>query len=438
MSHTLISILAFLIAIAILVPFHEFGHFWVARKLGVKVQRFAVGFGKVLLSHRAKDGVEYCVCAIPLGGYVKMLDEREGTVAPADLPFAFNRQKVWKRFLIVLAGPVFNLILAFLLCIGVFRVGFDGPIPTLSAPPEGSPAMQSGLKAKDEIMMINDHPTPTTINVRHVWQDYLDEPSVVLLIQREGKTQTIYFKQPEIKPNVNDDFLLMLGVQFKLPPVMGKITENSPAMKAGLKEGDRVLKIDGKRIFDWDTLVDKVLASPNKPIKLDIERQGVRHQITLTPDVRPDGTGIIGAHLSKPLFRHAGFGWFDSITEALNQTYKMTTMNIKMIAQMVTGHASIANISGPVTIARVAGESVEEGITPYLYFLALISVGLAVLNLLPIPVLDGGHLVFYMVEMVMRRPLSERAQEICFRIGMLLLLGLMLIALYNDMMHVVS
>jgi regulator of sigma E protease len=438
MSHIAISLLAFLVAIAILVPFHEFGHFWVARKLGVKVQRFAIGFGKILFSRRAKDGVEYCICAIPLGGYVKMLDEREGKVPEEDLPYAFNRQSVWKRFLIVLAGPVFNIVLAFLLCIVVFRIGFEGSIPVLSNPVVDSPAAKNGLKAHDEILAIDGHATPTVVNVHHVWQEYLDEPAVTLTILRQGKTQAIDFKQPEISPAPDTDFLKMLGVEFKLPPVLGHITPDSPAMKAGLLEGDKITQINGTAVDDWDDLVAQIGPHAHTEIKFTIERDGKHKTLTVTPDARPDGTGMIGAHLPKGLFRQGSFSWGDSVTESFGQTYKMMALNLKMIGQMVTGHASIDNISGPVTIARVAGETVERGVAPYLYFLALISVGLAVLNLLPVPMLDGGHLLFYMIEIVLRRPLSERVQEICYRIGILLLLGLMLIALYNDMMHVVS
>ncbi|MFI4956872.1 MAG: RIP metalloprotease RseP [Gammaproteobacteria bacterium] len=436
MSHIIISALAFLAAIAILIPFHEFGHFWVARKLGVKVQRFAVGFGKVLLSRRAKDGVEYCLCAIPLGGYVKMLDEREGTVSTEDLPFAFNRQPVWKRFLIVLAGPVFNLILAVILCMGVFLIGFDGPIPIMNAPAKGSLALHNGLKAHDEVIAIDGRKTPTVINVRHIWSHYLKEPSVTLTIKRDGKLETVLFKQPLIIPGTEEDFLDMLGMDFKQSTVLGKVTPDSPAMKAGLLEGDKVVRVNDVTVMNWDELVQQISQHPHVDVPMEIKREGKLQKIHVTPAARPDGTGMIGVHLPRDVFRRGSFGVQDSITEAFRQTYKMVIGNVKMLAYMATGRASFDNISGPVTIARAAGESVEEGSTAYLYFLAMISVGLAVLNLLPIPVLDGGHLLFYVIEMVLRRPLSEHAQEIGFRIGILLLLGLMLIALYNDMMHV--
>lgn len=435
MSHIIISVLAFLAAIGILVPFHEWGHFWVARRFGVKVQRFAIGFGKVLWSRRARDGVEYCVCAIPLGGYVKMLDEREGDVAPADLPYAFNRQKVWKRFLIVLAGPAFNLLLAFLLCIAVFKLGFDGPIPWLAEPPAHSVAAENGLKAGDELLAIEGKATPTIENAFHVWKHHLDEPVVTLSLLREGETLAVRFKQPEMSPSSQIDFLELMGVDFILPAKLGEIAPDSPAMKGGLRENDVVLRVNNAAVSQWDDVVSIVSKFPHQKITLDVMRDGERQTFVVTPDARPDGTGMIGAHIPTSFFRAGPLDWQDSVAEAFQQTYKMMTLNVKLLAQMATGGASFDNISGPVTIARVAGTSAEQGVVPYLYFLALISVGLAVLNLLPIPMLDGGHLLFYVVEMVTGRPLSERAQTIAFVAGLAILISLMLIALYNDMMH---
>lgn len=435
MLNILTSVIAFLVAIAILVPFHEFGHFWVARRLGVKVKRFAVGFGKVLLSHRAKDDVEYCVCAIPLGGYVKMLDEREGPVADADLPYAFNRQKIWKRFLIVLAGPVFNILLAYLLLMLVFKIGFEAPVPILQQPTENSPAMLNGLKEGDEILAINQHTTRTVDNVIQIWFRFLNEPEVNLAILRDHDEIKLRFTQPEIIPGKATDFLGMLGIDFRIPPELGEIAPDSPALKAGLQYGDRVVAIQGNSVNDWDDLVAKVSKYPHQTVNMEILRNGKHKTLMITPAARPDGTGMIGVHMPKAFLRTGAFDTRDALYEAYNQTYKIIALNLKLITQMATGAASFDNISGPVTIARAAGTSAEEGAASYLYFLAMVSVGLAVLNLLPIPVLDGGHLLLFMVEALLRRPLSERAQTVAFGTGFIFIILLMLIALYNDMMH---
>ncbi len=431
----IISTIAFLIAIAILIPFHEFGHFWVARRCGVKVLRFAVGFGKVLWSYRTKEGVEYCLCAIPLGGYVKMLDEREGDVPEAEVHQAFNRQSVWKRFLIVLAGPMFNLLLAILLLFAVFRLGFESPIPTLGKVPVESVAYASGLREHDELLSIDNHPTPTVDNVHQVWMYYVGDPSVQLHIKRDDTEETILFKQPKAAPDANPDFLKSWGVTFAWPPLLGDITLDSPAYAAGLQEGDKVLRIDDQPVETWVDLISIVSDHPHQPLVFDILRDRKEMQVTVTPEERTDRTGMIGAHFPSELMRMGQLGWQTSIKEALRQTYKITLLNISLLAEMATGAASFDNIGGPVTIAYAAGMSAEQGVSTYLNFLAVISIGLAVLNLLPIPMLDGGHLLFYTIEIVLRRPLSERAQEIGLRIGIVILILLMLIALYNDMMR---
>ncbi len=420
------SLLAFLLAVAILVPFHEFGHFWVARRCGVKVLRFAVGFGKVLWSYRARDGVEYCLCAIPLGGYVKMLDEREGEVAEGDLPYAFNRQNVWKRFVIVLAGPVFNLILAVLLLFGVFKIGFEAPIPLLGAISTDSVIYQSGLRPEDELMAIDGHPTPTVDNVQQVLMVSEGKPSVDVLVLRDTKPQTIVLQQP---------LNAMKEITFSWPAELGAISPDSPAMQAGLNRGDTVVKINQQPIESWENLIKTISEHPKQMLAFDILREGKHIQLTVTPSTRPDGTGMIGAHFPEAYMRKGALGWQISAQEAVKQTYSMAVLNLKLFAQMATGRASFDNIGGPVTIAYAAGVSAERGAVTYLYFLSMISIGLAVLNLLPIPMLDGGHLLFYLVEIVLRRPLSERAQEIALRVGIIILISLMLVALFNDMMR---
>jgi regulator of sigma E protease len=445
MLHTLFY---FLVAISVLVSIHEFGHFWVARKVGVKVLRFSIGFGKVLWAYQKNpDSTEYVLSAIPLGGYVKMVDEREGEVAEADLPYAFNRQSTLARTAIVAAGPVFNLVLAIVFFWSVLVIGETGIKPILGAVEQGTLAAAAGFVDGDEIISVNDKITPTWTEAMTVLvSTALDgEQSIKIAVKSFDDQQAVRTLKLTDKDIENPDVLYQrLGFKPwspKLQPVIGKVLPDSAALAAGLKPGDLLISADGSVLEDWMQWVATVKSHPDAAIKLVIERDGVRLPITITPKsvkVGDQTEGKVGAsvlipeELIKSVSVEYSLSPLAAIPVALETTYFYSVTSIKMMGRMLVGKASVENLSGPISIAQYAGQSATMGLTSFIKFLALVSVSLGILNLLPIPVLDGGHLLFFAIEGIKGSPVSEKAQFFFQQIGIALLVSLMALAMFLD------
>jgi len=446
---TLHTLFYFIVAIAVLVAFHEFGHFWVARKVGVKVIRFSIGFGKPLATWRKSvNDTEFVIAAIPLGGYVKMVDEREEAVKPEDLPYAFNRQPLLARTAVVAAEPVFNLLLAVALFWLVLVIGELGVKPVVGGVEAGSLAEQAGFVKGDEILRIDDAATPT-------WIEALDR---LLTLAIDGKTEIAVLTKAiddsqqvrllhlsEQDTQTPETLHKRLGLKPWAPsikPVIGKLMDDGVAKQAGLQSGDLILTADGSPIVDWQQWVDYVQARPDVEIKLLLERNGAQLPLNITPrkEQQSDGkaVGKIGAGVDAPkellesmLVKHSLSPW-EALPVAGQRVWFYAVTTLKMMGKMLVGSASVENLSGPISIAQYAGQSADMGLTAFLKFLGLVSVSLGVLNLLPVPVLDGGHLLFFAIEAIKGSPVSEKVQLYFQQAGMLLLMLLMGLAMFLD------
>ena len=445
----LITIIAFVVALGLLIVVHEFGHYAVARACGVKVLRFSVGFGKPLWARRlGRDATEWVVAAFPLGGYVKMLDEREGPVSDSELPRAFNRQSVWRRFAIVIAGPAANFLLAIALYWALFVYGVPGIKPVIGEPPPGTVARAAGFVAGDTLVRIDDEPVPTWQDARWLLLKRAVQKSLVKIEVREqgGHVNWRKLDLSELTPaDLDSDFLRVLGLtrmQPRLKPVIGDVVGGGAAQRAGLRPGDEIVAINDRRIEAWDELVSIVRGQPGARLVVQVRRDGAAQPgIAVTPDAVAEGGQKIGRIGAAPRVDRAAladiivdvrFGPAESLWKALHKTWDTSVFSLRMLGKMIVGDVSLKNLSGPITIADYAGQSAQSGVASYLLFLALISISLGVLNLLPIPLLDGGHLMYYTIEIFKGRPLSERAVEIGQHVGMALLFSLMAFALYND------
>jgi len=439
--HTIVS---FIVALGILIVVHEYGHYLVARLCNVKVLRFSVGFGRPLLTRRSgKDRTEWVIAAIPFGGYVKMLDEREGPVAAEEAPRAFNRQSVWKRFLIVLAGPVFNFAFAVLLYTGLFMNGVPEATPIVGEPPAGTAAAAAGLHGGDTVRAINGEPVATWQDLRwRVLQGALQRESLELeTLNERGHIATATLDLRGFpSDDVEKDVLERAGLALYRPtldPVIGKL-EPGPGQRAGLMAGDRITQIDGAPIKTWGEVVKTIQQSPDKQLSFGIVRDGRPLAIQVTPEsARSGGRTIgrvgVGARDIDRFYMQVSYGPGTSLAKAAAKTYEISVFSLKMLGRMLMGELSWKHLSGPVTIADFAGQSASLGWISYLTFLALISISLGVLNLLPIPLLDGGHLMYYLIEIAKGTPVSERAMEFGQRVGLALLLVMMAFAFYNDL-----
>lgn len=446
------SVFGFLVAVGLLVLFHELGHYWVARLAGVKVLRFSVGFGRVLAARRwGKDQTEWVLSAIPLGGYVKMLDEREGEVAPLEAHRAFNRQSLGKRFAIVLAGPVANLLLAVALYTVIFAGGVEGMRPIVDQPAERTTAAQAGLLRGDEIKAIAGAKIQTWQDVRWRLLQASGKEEVVLAVDRGGEPLERVLNLRDLRrEDWEGDFLGALGLASfrpKLDPVIGKLQDGKPAARAGLLPGDRVQAVDGEVVRDWEDLAKRIYSRPGQDLVLKIERAGVSQERTVRTEAVTKGDrqiGLVGISpkLDPEAVAHLRVTVHYSLPEAMAQatvkTWDLSIFTLKMLKRIVFGDASLKNISGPLTMADYAGQSVAAGWIVFLGYLALISVSLGVINLLPVPLLDGGHLMYYTAELITGRPVSDRVADIGQRIGVAVLVLLMGLALYNDLNHLLS
>lgn len=447
---TLHTLFYFTVAIAVLVAFHELGHFWVARKTGVKVIRFSIGFGKKLWSYqKSPEQTEFVISAVPLGGYVKMVDEREGDVAPEDLPYAFNRQSVGIRTAIVAAGPLFNLILAVFLFWLVMVIGEVGLRPVLGNVEKDSLAAEAGFQAGDEIIQVNQKPTPTwVVALDELFSSAIDgERSIVIDVktkENEQKFRVIKLTDEDVKsPEILNERLGLKPWMPEIKPIIGKLLDNGSAKQAGLQTGDLIVSADGQPITNWQQWVDYVQARPETVINLVVERDDVRVELQVTPRKAEQEDGKVigkigaGVEISKDLLSSLQVEYslspIAAIPVAFEKTWFYSLSTLKMIGKMFIGTASVDNLSGPITIAQYAGQSAEMGLTAFLKFLGLVSVSLGVLNLLPVPVLDGGHLLFYAVEFVKGSPVPDRLQLYFQHVGMFLLISLMALALFLDL-----
>jgi regulator of sigma E protease len=478
------SVFAFILALGILITFHEFGHYWVARKCNVKILRFSVGFGKPiwrfdfkqpfwylgfthspwklsslhkLFSQREFDAneTEFVLAALPLGGYVKMLDEREGSVPEDDIQYAFNTKTLGQRLAIVFAGPVFNFIFAVFAYWFIYMIGVSGLKPVIDEVAVDSIAMQAGFEAGQEIIEIDGVKTRTwTSVVDRTVPNIVDGKSVMVQVITKGGSQKyieLELSRISIDDMASGRLLRQLGITPRVPEypaVLGDIIPGGAAEQAGLMPADEVIAADGNRIRGWAGWVEYVRARPDTPILVDILRDGESITLSVTPEsfTRETGDviGRIGAafdnnyQVDEAYYALDTYAVVPAMIKAMQRTWEMSIMTLRILGKMIIGEASVKNLSGPITIAKYAGDTADLGVVAFLGFLAIVSVSLGVLNLLPVPLLDGGHILFYLIEGIKGSPLSDSIQVMGQQLGLVLLLGLMGLALYNDILRVIG
>jgi regulator of sigma E protease len=478
------SIIAFILALGILITFHEFGHYWVARKCNVKILKFSVGFGKSfwrfdfnqpfwhlgfthspwklnsynkLFKQRefSAEETEFVLSALPIGGYVKMLDEREGNVLKDEAQFAFNSKPLHQRLAIVLAGPIFNFIFAIFAYWLIYMIGVTGLKPVIDEVEPGSIAMQSGLESGHQILEIDGTKTST-------WTSVIDRtvPNIVdakdVIVKVINESQSLKYIELDLSLISIDDMasgrlLGQLGIKPRVPEYpakLGELIAGGAAERAGLQSGDLVVGVDNNPIVGWVDWVEYVRSRPQVAMNVTIERDGNTRTIAVTPDAytRESGEviGRIGAAFDNNFEPDASFYTLENYTllpafkKAVVRTYEMSLMTLRILGKMIVGEASVKNLSGPITIAKYAGDTAELGIVAFFGFLAIVSVSLGVLNLLPVPLLDGGHAFYYLIEGIKGSPVSESFQVMGQQLGLVLLLGLMGIALYNDILRTIG
>ena len=430
-------VLALIVTLSILVTVHEFGHFFIARRSGVKVVRFSVGFGRPIWSRVDRQGTEFVVAAIPLGGYVRMLDEREGDVAPEDVERSFNRLSPLWRIAIALGGPLANFLLAIVVYWGVFVLGSTQLVPVLGEVPAASPAHQAGLRGGEEVVAVDGSETPAWPQITMALAARLGDSGAIQLDTRTPGEQLI--RQTDVpisdwQRGVEEpDLLGSLGLVPTLPAILGQVLPDSPAERAGLRAWDRVEQVDERAIGNWGEWVDVVRAAPDEALSVTVRRGEASVELTLVPGERvtEDGRlyGFVGV---MSVTREIRYGVLEAIPKSLAETWSKTMLTLDLLKKMFTGMVSTKNLAGPITIAKVAGDSARSGFESFFSVLALLSISLGVLNLMPIPILDGGHILYCAVELLTRRPVSARIQALGVQVGLFLVGGLMVLAFYND------
>lgn len=470
MIEILQSILALIVTLSILVTFHEYGHYWVARRFNVRVLRFSIGFGKRLYTRMGKppapvpppegadiqtrtnepiEGTEFAISAIPLGGYVKMLDEREGFVPDDQLHLAFNRKPVRQRIAIVAAGPIANFLLAIVAFWILYSVGVTGIVPRLGNIDSTSDAGKAGLGKGQEIVAVDGYTTRTWADVRMRLFERIGETGDITITAREpgaySVTNDYVIHVADWMANVDEPLpAASLGLTLDHPDVpaaIGQVIEGGAAEKGGLKAGDRIESVNGETMKDWNQLVAVIQASANTPLQVKVLRDGQTHDLTIVPGtVQRDGktVGFVGASppmisIPEDMQRTISYPFYSAIVPAVKQTWSLTVFTLDSIKKMLMGAISHKNLSGPITIAKLASATAQSGLESFIRFIALLSVSLGVLNLLPIPVLDGGHLLYYFFELITGKPVPERVQVWGLQIGMFLIVSIMLLAFYNDL-----
>lgn len=445
---TLSTLFYFIVAIGLLVAIHEFGHFWVARLTGVKVLRFSIGFGKVIWKYQKNSAsTEYVISAIPLGGYVKMVDEREGDVTREDLPYAFTRKPLWARTAIVAAGPLFNLLLAAILYSAIFYMGETGLRPIVGVVESSSLAGQAGFIEGEEIVAVNNIRTVTWRETMETLFSSTMEVGEGLPVELKTRDGILITRTLVIPLDVSQNPKLLfknLGLkpwQPTIQPVVGRIIENSVAAQAGLQAGDLILSADGHDFKDWMPWVEYIQSHAGQIISLTVDRDGLIQVFNLIPEAIVENEEIIGKigvgvqvpeGLRESLVVEYSLPLGEAIIAGVERTWYYSRVTLKMMGSMFVGNASVENLSGPISIAKYAGKSAEMGLIAFLKFLAIVSVSLGVLNLLPIPVLDGGHLLMFAIEAIKGSPVADRVQMVFQQVGMTALLALMALAMFLD------
>jgi len=442
------NLIFFVIALGVLVSIHEYGHFWVARKLGVRVLTFSFGFGKPLLQKIGKDGVRYVISAIPLGGYVKMLDERESDqgLAKEDQPFAFNRKPVWVRIAIVLAGPMANFLLAILLYWIMFVIGIKGLVPEIGQPPLSSIAQQAGLEKGDRILAVDGIQISVMDQLtKSIARRLGENGEMTLTVRRKQRSDSETLRLNLSSWNVDEDkpdILHSLGIFHQIEnghTLLGEVTAGKSADKAGIKVGDKILSIDGISVRYWREMGQLIQSMPNKTVLIEVERNGELMPISVVigsaeengVKVGKIGVGGVPGNYQQ-YYVNRQFGAFESLGLAIDEMFEMVTLTTQLFKKLLVAEISVKSLSGPASIAEGAGNSASIGLVYFISFLAMISVNLGFINLLPVPMLDGGHLLYFVIEAIKGKPLSEKVQEIGLQVGMMMVFALMAIAIFND------
>ncbi|MFH4816300.1 sigma E protease regulator RseP [Vibrio alginolyticus] len=448
MTGILWNLISFIVALGILVAVHEFGHFWVARRCGVKVEKFSIGFGKSIWSKVGKDGTEYSISMIPLGGYVKMVDSRVDEVPEHEKHLAFDKKPLWKQTSIVAAGPIFNFLFAIFAYWLVFLIGIPAVKPVIGEVTPNSIVAEAGIESGMELKSISGIKTPDweSVNmglISHIGDDLM---TVTLTSANEvgsEVTKTLDLREWKFDPETQSA-MQSLGFAPYTPEVyrvIEQVSQGGAAEKAGVLPGDEVVAIGQQRVTEWKQVVEAVRSNPDTPLELTVLRQGYEQTLTLTPGSRElankEVVGFAGiapkvAEWPESYRFDLQFGVFESIGKAVDKTGQVIGLTISMLKKLIVGDVGLNNLSGPISIAKGAGATADYGLVYFLGFLALISVNLGIINLVPLPMLDGGHLLFFAIEAVIRRPVPEKVQEMGFRIGGAIIFSLMALALFND------
>jgi len=448
MTGILWNLVSFIVALGILVAVHEFGHFWVARRCGVKVEKFSIGFGKSIWSKVGKDGTEYSISMIPLGGYVKMVDSRIDDIPEHEKHLAFDQKPLWKRTSIVAAGPIFNFLFAIVAYWLVFLIGVPAVKPVIGEVTPNSIVAQAGIESGMELKSISGIKTPDweSVNMRLI--SHIGDDSVTMTLSSANEvgsevTRTLDIRDWNFDPETQST-MQSLGFKPYTPEIfteLAQVSEGGAAEKAGLQADDKIISINGNKISKWEEVVEAIRSHPETPMELTVLRQGEEQSFTLTPGSRELANkqlvGFAGiapkvAEWPESYRFELQFGVFESIGKAIDKTGQVIGLTISMLKKLIVGDVGLNNLSGPISIAKGAGATADYGLVYFLGFLALISVNLGIINLVPLPMLDGGHLLFFAIEAVIRRPVPEKVQEMGYKIGGAIIFSLMALALFND------